>query len=67
MPPLRAAVPLVLLFAALFALAQFHRVAGGVIVPILEVELSLGPDVLGAITGALFLASALSLIPVGVL
>ena len=67
MPPLRTAAVLVAIFAALFGLGQFHRVSGGVMVPVFERELGLTADLLGAVIGANFLASAVALIPIGIL
>ena len=55
------------LFALLYGVGQFHRVATGVVVTEIERELAFGADTLAAISAVLFLAAALVQVPVGVL
>ncbi len=58
----------ILLFcAALFATAQFHRAAGGVLATTVGPELGLGAAVLGVALGAMFIASMTMQIPAGIL
>lgn len=59
---------LVLLFCAgLFATAQFHRAAGGVLASGIGIELNLGAATLGLALGSMFIASMLLQIPAGIL
>lgn len=54
------------LFAMLYGVGQFHRVATGVVVTEIERELAFSADTLAAISAVLFLAAALVQVPVGV-
>lgn len=54
-----------LAFTAAYFLSHFFRSANAVISPILQRELAMGPDALGFMTSAYFLAFALVQIPLG--
>jgi MFS family permease len=67
MPRLGVTLRLLGVLCPVLALSQFLRTALAVIAPELTRDLGLSPEVLGLLTGAFFIASAMMQIPVGVL
>ncbi len=66
-PPLRAAVPLVLMLSATTSLSQFYRASTTVIAPELIRDLALSPGMLGFSNACFFLALLAIQVPVGIL
>jgi len=60
------ALRLVATLSAAYGLSQFLRASAGVIAPELAVDLDLGPEDLGSLTGAFFFVFALAQLPVGI-
>jgi sugar phosphate permease len=67
MDPWRRLLTVFLPFACGYYLSFFFRTINAVVAPHLTAELGLGPEALGLLTGAYFLAFALSQVPIGVL
>jgi predicted MFS family arabinose efflux permease len=63
----RHAFYIFLVCAVLFGLGQFHRMSGAVIMPPIAKELGIAVEALGIAAAALFFASALVQVPIGML
>lgn len=61
-----ARIWIVLFSALLFGVAQFQRSAGGIISPVLTEEFQLTPTAIGAVIGAMFIATMVMQVPVGI-
>lgn len=64
--PLLTRVWIVLFTALIFAMAQFHRAAGGIISPVLTEQFLLTPTAIGGVIGAMFIATVLMQVPAGI-
>lgn len=61
-----ARIWIVLFSALLFGVAQFQRSAGGIISPLLTEEFDLTPTAIGAVIGAMFIATMTMQVPAGI-
>ncbi|TQV73334.1 MFS transporter [Denitrobaculum tricleocarpae] len=61
-----ARIWIVLFCALIFAMAQFHRAAGGIISPVLTEEFQLTPTAIGGVIGAMFIATVIMQVPAGI-
>lgn len=63
----KSAFKIFFVVAALFAIGQFHRFSGAVVMPSISVDLSIPAHSMGLIAAALFFTASIMQIPIGIL